>query len=344
MEEKLPHFIARFALFLCTTLLASAGFSAGPEKTKVTIAVGGKATLFYLPLTLAERLGYFKDEGLSVEIPDFPGGAKSLQALMGGSADVVAGGFDHTIVMQTKGQKLAAFALMGASPGISLGVNKALAASYKGPADLKGKKVGVTAPGSTTHMVLNHLLSTVKLTADDVSVVGVGTGASVVAAVKSGQVDAVVNIEPAMSMLERGGDLKIVHETTTPQGVRAVFGGPMLAGCLYTKVDFVKSNPNTVQALTNAMVRALKWLRTATPDQLAATVPPEYLMGDKVLYLSAFARVRQTYSTDGLIAPEAVQSTYKVLAANNPEVRGAPAISLDQTYDNSFVRKALADK
>src|SRR5256885_12869165 len=67
-----------------------------PETTKVRLAVGGKSSLYYLPLTITERLGYFKEAGLDVEISDFAGGAKSLQALIGGSADVVTGSVGHT--------------------------------------------------------------------------------------------------------------------------------------------------------------------------------------------------------------------------------------------------------
>jgi len=92
------------------------------DQAKVTIAVGGKPSLYYLPLTLAERLGYFTDEGLQVEIVDFAGGAKALQAMMGGSADVVCGGFDHVVLMRARGQKLKAFALQVATPAISLGI------------------------------------------------------------------------------------------------------------------------------------------------------------------------------------------------------------------------------
>ena len=102
-------------LALCLSL-ASGSLQAAPEKQKVTIAVGGKAALYYLPLTLAERLGYFKDEGLDVQILDFAGGSKALQAMMGGSADVVAGGFDHVIILRARGQKLKAFVLMVATP------------------------------------------------------------------------------------------------------------------------------------------------------------------------------------------------------------------------------------
>jgi ABC-type nitrate/sulfonate/bicarbonate transport system substrate-binding protein len=76
--------------------------SASPklEKLAVHIAVGGKASLYYLPLTLAEQLGYFKAEGLEVKISDFAGGSQSLRAVIGGSADVVSGAYEHTINMQ----------------------------------------------------------------------------------------------------------------------------------------------------------------------------------------------------------------------------------------------------
>ncbi len=330
------------AIFFCLFLLSPAANAESLEKPDITIAVGGKATLFYLPLTLAERLGYFKDEGLNVEIPDFAGGAKSLQALIGGSADIVAGGFDHTIHMQAMAQKLSAFVLLSTNPAISLGISKAKAASYTWHKDLKGMKVGVTAPGSTTHMMLDHLLASVYLTPDDVSVIGVGTGPQAVAAMKSGQIDAMVNVEPVMTLLEKQGAMTIVAETTSSKGTRDVFGGPMLSGTLYCKASFIKANPRTIQAVTNAMVRALKWIKTATPEQLAATVPPEYLLGDRALYLEGFGKLRANYSPHGMITAAAVKNSYEVLKAHNPSVRRAPVVWLDQTYDMTFVKNALA--
>lgn len=68
-----------------------------PEKPRLTIAVGGKSALYNLPLTIAERKGYFKEAGLQVNIADFAGGGKASQALIGGSADVVSGAYEHTI-------------------------------------------------------------------------------------------------------------------------------------------------------------------------------------------------------------------------------------------------------
>src|SRR5438477_11910109 len=79
-----------------------------PEVAKVRLAVGGKSSLYYLPLTVTERLGYFKEAGLDVEISDFARGAKSLQALIGASVDVVTGSFDHAMHRQANCQSIVA--------------------------------------------------------------------------------------------------------------------------------------------------------------------------------------------------------------------------------------------
>ena len=129
-------------------LQALAQSAAGPklEKVAVHIAVGGKASLYYLPLTLAEQLGYFKAEGLEVKISDFAGGSQSLRAVIGGSADVVSGAYEHTINMQASKQMMTAFVQMGRLPQIAVGIAVGKAAGYKTPADLRGLKVGVSAP------------------------------------------------------------------------------------------------------------------------------------------------------------------------------------------------------
>lgn len=323
-------------LAAAAALLAAAGARAAPERKNVTIAVGGKAALFYLPLTLAERLGYFAAEGLEVQILDFAGGAKALQAMMGGSADVVSGGIDHVLTLRAKGQKLQSFVLQTATPSIALGVAKGKA--YKSAADLKGMKVGVTAPGSSTHMVVNHLLAGAGLKGDDVSIIGVGTGPTAVAAMKAGQIDALANVEPAITILERSGAMSVVVETMSEKGCRQVFGELLPVGSLYTREDFIKQNPGTVQALTNATVKALQWLQKATPEQVMKTVPPEYAMGDAAVYLAAFERSRPGYSRDGSIPAAGVAALYQSLRKFDPAVQAAPELDVTQAYDNRFVQ------
>ena len=328
-------------LFSLCLLLAASLAHAAPEKQKVTIAVGGKAALYYLPLTLAERLGYFKDEGLDVQILDFAGGAKSLQAMMGGSADVVAGGFDHVIILRARGQKLQGFVQLVATPSLVLGVSKARAPTYRSPRDLKGMKVGVTAPGSSTHIFLNHLLASVGLGPDDVAVIGVGTGPTAVAAMRSGQIDAIVNVEPAISLLERAGAISVMIETMSEAGSRAVFGEMLPAGSLYTKEAFIRENPQTAQALATAIVRALKWLQKASADDVLRVVPADYTLGDRAIYVAALERSRPGYSKDGLISPSGAAALYQVLRKSDPAVQGTGSMDVTQAYENRFVRAAL---
>jgi NitT/TauT family transport system substrate-binding protein len=332
----------KFALSALVFALSAMGQAqAALEKTKVHIAVGGKAAFYYLPLTIAEQLGYFKDEGLDVTISDFSGGSTALRAVVGGSADVVSGAYEHTISLQGKKQFFQAFVLQGRLPQISLGVVSAKAAGYKSPKDLKGMKIGVSAPGSSTNNLVNQLLAKAGLKPTDVSIVGVGTGAGAIAAIKSGQIDAISNVDPVMTKLEQDGSIKIVADTRTLKGTIAVWGAPLPAGCLYAPIEFVRKNPNTVQALTNAMVRADKWLASATPQDILKTVPEAYLLGDKALYLFAYGKIREALSPDGSISDAGAKATLKALATFDPQIK-ADQIKLDQTYTNEFVKKADA--
>ena len=322
-------------------LAAAAQVHAQIEKRDVHIAVGGKTALYYLPLTLTERLGFFRDEGLDVRISDFPGGTRSLEAVVGGSADVVSGAYEHTINMQARKQSFQAFVLAGAAPQISVGIAGPRAAGYRSPKDLKGLKVGVSAPGSSTNMVINYVLAQGGLKPTDVAIIGVGQGATVIAALEQGRVDVLSQTDPVMTMLEKEGKIKLIAETRTPQGTEKLFGGPMPAASLYAPVEFLRKNPNTVQALTNATVRALLWMQEASPQQILAAVPEEYLLGNKAMYLFAFNNVRPAYSKDGYFSEAGARTTLRALASFNPAVK-PENINLAETYTNEFVRKAHA--
>jgi NitT/TauT family transport system substrate-binding protein len=309
------------------------------EKPKLSLAVGGKSAFYYLPLTITEQLGYFKAEGLDVEISDFAGGSRALQALVGGSADVVSGAYEHTINMQHKNQYIQAFVLQGRAPQIAIGVSTKAMPRYSALGDLRGRKIGVSAPGSSTNMVANLVLSRAGVKASEVSYVGVGTAAGALTALRSGQVDAISNLDPVMTMLEQKGEVKIISDTRTLKGTQDVFGGPMPAACFYTHADFVQKNPNTCQALTNAIVHGLKWLQTAGPSDIIKAVPESYLLGDRALYLAAFNKVREAISLDGVMPDEGARTALKALASFDPAVK-PDKTDLARTYTNDFARRA----
>ena len=312
-----------------------------PEKQKVSIAVGGKNLLYYLPLTIAEQLGYFKDEGLQVEISDFAGGAKALQALVGGSADVVSGAFEHTINMQAKGQVLTVFVLQARAPQIVFGVSTRTMPNYKSIADLKGKKIGVTAPGSSTNMMASFVLAKGGLKPSDVSYVGVGTAAGALSALRSGQIDAISNLDPVISMLQQKNEIKIIADARTLKDTVTVFGGPMPAASLYTSDAFLKKYPNTSQALANAMVRALKWIQKASPEDIVKVVPETFQLGDRALYIEAFKNMREAISPDGMVPDAGPATALHALQAYEPELAGK-TIDLSKTYTNELAKRANA--
>lgn len=311
------------------------------EKTSVSVAVGGQGSLYYLPLTIAAQLGYFKAEGLDVEISDFAGGSKALQAVVGGSADVCSGAFEHTIALQAKGQHFRSFVLQGRAPQIVVAVSTHTMPNYKSISDLKGKKIGVSAPGSSTNMAVNLILSRAGLQPSDVSFVGVGTGAGALTALRSGQIDAISNVDPIMTMLEQKGDIRVIADTRTLKGAQETFGGPMPAACLYANEKFIKEYPNTTQALTNAMVHGLKWLQTAGPGDIIKTVPESYLLGDRALYLAAFGKVREAISPDGMMPEDGPATAVRALSAFSPEVKRAK-IEVARLFTNDFAARAKA--
>jgi NitT/TauT family transport system substrate-binding protein len=312
-----------------------------PETAKVRLSVGGQASIYYLPLTVTERLGYFKEAGLDVEIADLQGGSRALQSLVGGSADVVAGAYDHTIQMHAKGQPIVAVVQLGRFPGFVLGVVSAKGAAYKGPQDLKGMKIGVTAPGSSTHFMAAYMLVRNGLKADDASFIGVGVSSTAVAAVRRAEIDAIVSSDPMASLMEGENLIRIVADTRTLEGTRSVYGGPYPAAVLYTTPAFLEKNPHTTQALVNAFVRGLKWIAAHSAEDIVKLMPQEYLLGDRPTYLRAIAASRGMYAPDGRFSREGADTTLKVLQAFDANVKGA-TIDIGKTYTDSFVEKAGA--
>ncbi len=328
------------AAALVLTLAGPAG-AQQIEKKELTLGVGGKSLLYYLPLTLAERLGYFKEQGLDVTITDFGGGAKALQSLVGGSADVVTGAYEHTIRMQAKGQDVRAVMELGRFPGIVLAVKKDRAAQVKSYRDLKGMKVGVTAPGSSTNFFLNALIAREGLKPGDVAVIGVGTGLSAVAAIKKGEIDAISNLDPVMTKLQQDGDVVVLADSRTEEGNQKLFGGNNPAAVVYLKADFIEKNPVTVQRIVNAFYKTIKWLEKATPDDIAKTVPEEYFLGDRTLYMAAVKASSPMYSKTGIIPAKGMENARDMLLEFDDELKGAK-IDLAKTFDDRFVKKAEA--
>ncbi len=309
------------------------------EKPRLVIAAVGRASLYQLALTLADQLGYFRAAGLDVTIREIAGASRSMSAQADHEADVISGSYAQTIRLQAQGQKFQAFVLQGRTPAVAMGISSRLLRHYNSPAQLRGRRIGISAVDSAGQMVVNVMLARAGLTPADVRFVSLGSGSAALAALRSAQIDAISYGEPVVTSLERKGEIRLIADTRTLKGTLDMFGSPMPGACLYAALDFVRKNPNTVQALTQAMVRSLKWLQTASPGDIVRTVPESYLLGDRVLYLDAFNKLHESISPDGAFPEDGVQTSLKVLARFEPEVLAAK-IDVAATYSNLFVNKA----
>jgi sulfonate transport system substrate-binding protein len=320
-----------------STLMPGIARSQQLEKPSIRLGVANKAHLYYLPLTLAERRCHFKDYGLNVAIADFEGGAQSLEALLAGRVDVVTGAYEHTLHTQAKGQDIRALIELGRFPGIVLAVRKN--APFSSHADLKGMKIGVTASGSSTHFFVLYLMAKAGLSATDATFVGVGGGPAAVAAMKSGEIDAISNLDPVITRLQEDGVIRIVTDTRFPRVNYQIFGGTNPAAVLYARREFIAANPNTIQALVTAFYKTLKWIATATTDEIVNNIPDDYFLGDRAIYLKALRSNLLVYSKTGLITRQGMNSALNMLATFDPELKGAK-IDLARTFDDRFVKRA----
>jgi NitT/TauT family transport system substrate-binding protein len=333
MQKALRWLATSFAALVLTTGLALA-------QSKVTIAVGGASCLCYLPTMLAESLGEFKKAGVTVEVVQFKGGSESLKAVIGGSADVASGYFDHCVNLAAKGQHLQSFVVYDRFPGFALVVSPKHAAEIKSVKDLANKKVGVSAPGSSTDFFLKYILSKNGVDPNSVGVIGVGLGATAVAAMEQGTVDAAIMLDPAVTLLQgQDKDLKILSDTRTQKDTLAVFGGEYPGGALYAQADWIKAHEKDVQGMTGAIVSTLKWIHTHSAEEITDKMPAELVGKDKALYIAALKNTLPMYSQTGRMDPKGAQAVLDVFSQSVPAIRDAK-IDLSKTYTNEYVEQA----
>ncbi len=338
--------LRKLCLMLACTVAATStrAETQGIEKRDVKIAVGSKVGLFFLPTMLAEYLGYYKDEGLNVQIVDLGSGGKALEALVGKSVDVTSGAYDHTVQLNAKNIPLEAFVLQAKLADYAVGTVKGKIPDYRSPKDLKGKKIGISSPGAGSDMFLKLVLAKSGVKPEDVSVISVGLGSAAVAAVQRGELDAIANNDPVLTVLQESGDIRVIADARTPEGSKEYYGSETYpAGCFFAYSDFIKDNPNTVQGLTNAMVRTLRWLHQATPDQVMKVLPKEFAGGHPAILRKMLLKLLPTYSPDGVFPADGGEVAYRALAQFYPSVRAAK-IDVSRTFTNAFVQRALANK
>jgi NitT/TauT family transport system substrate-binding protein len=316
------------------------GFQPAQAQSKITIAVGGGACLCYLPTVLAKQIGEYEKAGLAVELVDLKGGSDALKAVLGGSADVVSCYFDHCVNLAAKKQELVSFVVYDRYPGLVLVVSPSHTAEIKSIKDLAGKKVGVSAPGSSTDFFLKYLLKKNGVDPASTAVIGVGLGGASVAAMEQGQIDAAVMLDPSVTVLQGSHpDLRILSDTRTQKDTLEIFGGEYPGGALYSTTAWINSHEKDVLALTTAILNTLDWIHSHSPEDIMAKMPPEMVGKNKELYLAALKNTIPMYSKTGKMDPRGADAVLAVFSEGSPEVAKAN-IDVSKTFTNRFVEQA----
>lgn len=327
--------------FVSFVSIQSSACSKAPRSvgSHVRLAVGGQNQMVYLPTTLAQELGFYKAEGLDVELQDHAGGSKALQALVGGSADVVSGFYDHTIQMAAEGRRLTAFVNMLRYPGLVLVTSPQHADAVASIEALKGRIAGVTSAGSSSQMLLTYLLKRHGVPPDSVSITAIGSAATAIAAVEHGKVDAGMMADPAFTLLtRRAPNVRILADLRSAAGVKQAFGTSMYpSSVLYSSADWIAANRDTTARLARAIVRTLQWMQSHTAEEITARTPKAFRGDDDALYAEAVKNSMPMFSPDGVMDAAGADAVRALLADSLEPVRRAQ-IDLAATYTNDFVR------
>ena len=309
-----------------------------PEKKSLIIATPNRYALPYLPLTVAEQLGYFALMGLELTISEQQSMARAQQAVLSGGADVVCGWVEHLLAQQGRGQNLHSFVLMCRAPQVALGISSK-SAHGTGVAQLKNRKVGVLALGSPTHTVAHALLSRAGLKASEMSFVSVGSAASATAALRAGQIDALAHMDPLMTQLEQRGEIKLLADTRQPQAALQALGTELPSSCLFALPDFLQRMPGTAQAACDAMVMALRWLQQASLLDIMKLLPDAAMGDDRQAFIGSLERMREAFSIDGYMPIRAPEQVLQAMRAADPSLRDQP-IEPSRCYTNALVQRS----
>ncbi|MFB6962688.1 ABC transporter substrate-binding protein [Streptomyces sp. NPDC056309] len=334
--------LALSSLTACANDAASSTSSAGKSKGKgehVKIMVGGLDKVIYMPAMLTQRLGYFDDEGLDVELLSEPAGVQAETALVSGQVQGAVGFYDHTLDLQTKGKYVESVVQFSHAPGEVEVVSNKAAGQITSPKDFKGKKLGVTGLGSSTDFLTKYLAVKNGVKISEFSPVAVGAGPTFIAALEKGSIDAGMTTDPTVATILEKKAGKVLVDMRTPEGSQEALGGPYPSSSLYMQTDWVNGHKETVQKLANAFVKTLKWMSTHSADEIAAKMPADYSQGNKALYAEAIKSTLPMFTTDGVMPQNGPETVEKVLKAFNPNIQNAD-VDLSKTFTTEFVEKA----
>ena len=316
--------------------LAAADVEAA-EMKKVTLSHAGATTL-RLPFYVAYDKGYFKQENLDLEIVETQSGSDAMKMLAGGSVNFSTGQLLDAVNLSKQGINIVGVAMLTSRLTNSVVIRKSLAGQVKTMKDLEGRTVGVTSVGSGTWQFAGFVGRLQGADTEKFNYIGVGTGANVIGAIKSGRVDAMSYSDPENFKLVQDGDAEFLVDMGDDAVHKKLVGETYLNNQVMVLADYAKRNPDTVQGFVNALQKALDWMNKSSPEEITRSLMgfPGFQKADYNLLLISVRRqlpVRQTAQ----ITKDAFDNAMKF-----PMTIGLlkEAVPMPVVVDNTFSDKA----
>jgi NitT/TauT family transport system substrate-binding protein len=374
-EESRMHPGNRIAAALtCLALsgitLAACTAAHEPAATEpVTVKLAPMPGVAHMIPQLALALGYFKDEGLDVQVMnvmDFHDvDWRSTELLNTGQIDAEICWFHRIVYGNGNGSPARAVMLFQDAPDMMLLVANRMQDVIRSAADFKGRNVSDGAGFSTKSFLTNRLAMNAGLPEHSyrqVAIDSAGRLQAIVEGLNSGAVDVITSMDPLTSQLLETGQVTPLYDLTTAEGTRDALGDVWPTRALYLAPDYIAAHPETVQHLVNAFVRTMRFINSHTADEIADALPTEYFglhvsnhdwREHKAAKIDEIRRALPSFAGgDYSVPPSAARLLTEVVMASSfdDSDEGQYRLSAKQgdtdpehTYDNRFVRKAMEE-
>ncbi|MCW7946064.1 ABC transporter substrate-binding protein [Streptomyces hygroscopicus] len=318
---------------------SSSGSSGSGGTPTVKLMVGGIDKQIYLPYQLAQNLGFYKKYGVDVVLStETDGGTGAEDAMASGQVDMAGAWYNHTIDFQTKGKAVEDVVQLSGAPG-----EREMCATKSGvhsAADFKGKTLGVTDLGSGTDTLTQFLAAKKNVRTSQFTRIGVGAGATAVAALQNGKAACVMTTQPTVTAMEKKGVGYSAVDVATVKGAQAATGGAWPAAGVIARTDWVNSHKDAVQRVVNALVATMHWINTHSAADIADKLPQSFVQNQLVTkadYIAALTQDKGQFLPDGIMPAGGPKN---VLATEELVGHATSSVNLGTTFTNDFAVKA----
>ena len=304
--------------------------------------VGGIDKQIYLPYQLAKSLGMYKKYGIDMQLStETAGGVGAEEAMISGQVDMAGAWYVHTIDFQQKGKSVIDVVQLSVAPGER--VMCAKGSNVKSPTGWKGKSVGVTDIGSGTDDLVSYVSARAGLKPNDYTKIAAGAGQTMIAALKYNKAICGMTSQPTVNAIEKLGVGYSAIDLASGSGAKKWLGGDFPSASVLARSDWVKKHPKETQAVVNAMVATLEWMKKHSAADVANALPADFVsnqLTSKDEYIAALKKDWGQFNLSGLgmmpaSGPQTVLDVEKAAGKINKK------IDLSTTYTNSYVKKAM---